>query len=212
MTIYGISGLGADERVFEYLDLACDFVPLRWIDPYRKESMIAYAKRFANNINQKEAFGILGVSFGGIVAVEMSKILHPKVTILISSAETKFELPKIYRLAGKLKIIPLIPTFLFDPPRKLAHFLFGTQQKKLLNAILDDTDLKFAKWAIHQLSNWRNEDNINNCLKISGKSDKLIPPFLDDRTVLIDKGEHFMIVDKAEEVSKIINQKLRTII
>ncbi|MEM8524959.1 MAG: alpha/beta hydrolase [Bacteroidota bacterium] len=211
MTIYGISGLGADERVFEYLELDDELIPIRWIKPNRKESLANYAKRLAQKINQEEPYGILGVSFGGIVAVEISKYLNPQITILISSAETKHELRMVYRLVGKLSVIPLLPTFLFDPPRKLASFLFGTQKRNLLNAILDDTDLNFAKWAINQLTLWNNEETLNNCLKISGKSDKLIPPNIDDKTVLIDEGEHFMIVDKAKEIGEIINQKLRTI-
>ena len=40
-----------------------------------------YAKRMAGKINTEEEFGILGVSFGGLVAVEMSKILKPKMTV-----------------------------------------------------------------------------------------------------------------------------------
>ena len=35
MKIYGISGLGADKRVFKYLKLDFDFIPIDWIDPLK---------------------------------------------------------------------------------------------------------------------------------------------------------------------------------
>ncbi|MGB0839278.1 MAG: hypothetical protein ACPGXL_04005 [Chitinophagales bacterium] len=33
MKLYGISGLGADQRVFQYLNLDCELIPLDWIEP-----------------------------------------------------------------------------------------------------------------------------------------------------------------------------------
>ena len=46
----------------------------------------------------------------------------------------------------------LIPAKNFNPPKSIANFVFGTKQTKLLNAVLDDTALKFAKWAVGQLT------------------------------------------------------------
>ena len=65
MKIYGISGLGADQRVFKYLKLDCEFIPIDWITPLKRESIENYALRLAQVIDTNEAFGILGVSFGG---------------------------------------------------------------------------------------------------------------------------------------------------
>lgn len=209
MKIYGISGLGADQRVFKYLKLDCEFIPIDWITPLKKESIENYALRLAQVIDTNETFGILGVSFGGLVATEISKKLNPKLTILISTAEINKELPTIYRLFGQTGIINWMPKQLFDPPRFLAHWIFGTQRKKLLNAILEDTDLTFAKWAIQELLTWKNIEKISNPrLKISGTKDKLIPPSSSENTFLIENGEHFMIVDKAVEISRIINNEL----
>ena len=166
MKIYAISGLGADERVFKYLKLKNELVPINWIEPIKNESITDYSRRLSTKINLPEKFCLLGVSFGGLIATEISKILNPELTILISSAEIKTELPFIYRLFGKTKIINIIPTKLFNPPRFLASYLFRTKEKELLNKILDDTDLKFTKWAVRQLINWKNNTRINNLLKI----------------------------------------------
>lgn len=208
MKIYGISGLGADKRVFDSLTLDFEFVPIDWITPNKNESIESYSKRLSSVIDNKNEFCLIGVSFGGLIVTEISKILKPKTTILISSAHTKSELRAIFRWFGKTKLIKLIPATLFDPPRWIARYLFGAKNYKLLNDILDDTDLSFAKWAVNELINWKNTNQSDNVLKINGTKDKLIPPKGNTEMELINNGEHFMIVDRANEVSKIINDKL----
>ncbi len=76
MKIYGISGLGADKRAFQFLTLACEFIPIDWIDPLRTEHIEDYSLRLSKLINQDEDFAILGVSFGGLIAAEISKTLN----------------------------------------------------------------------------------------------------------------------------------------
>lgn len=213
MKLYGISGLGADKRVFKYLTLDCELIPIEWIEPSKEETIEDYSIRFSRVINTNEKFGIIGVSFGGLIAVELSKRLKPQLTILISSAETKKELRTIYQIIGKSKLLKFIPQIFFDPPRIIATWLFGAKKKKLLKQILDDTDLKFAKWAVNELVNWKNEEILSNqILKIGGTNDKLIPPKKGEYQRLINKGEHFMIVDRADEISQIINAEIKKII
>jgi len=209
MKLYAISGLGADKRVFDYLTLDSEIVHLDWVEPKKKENIEDYAMRLAQNIDKSEPFGIIGVSFGGMIAVEISKVLKPKVTILISSAETKEELKGIYKGFGKTKMITLLPEKAFDIPRRIAKYIFGTNNTKLLNKILDDTDLKFVKWAVNALITWKNETRIENSLKINGTKDKLIKPSKKDKNIKwIEGGEHFMVVDKGGEISRLIKIEL----
>ena len=209
--IFAISGLGADKRVFKYLNINYNLVPIEWIEPKEKESITEYSLRLIEKyqIDQERNFGVLGVSFGGLIATEISKLTKPKFTILISSVETRSELSNLIRLSGKLKLIELIPEQFLIPPKSVAHFIFGTEKKDLLNAILSDTDLIFTKWALRELTNWKNDSRIPNLIKIGGSKDKLLPPKGKD-TILIKGGEHFMIVDRAQEISKIINEKVLT--
>lgn len=209
MKIFAISGLGADHRVFEFLTLNHELIPVEWIKPNKKESIIAYSKRLIKEykIDKEENYGVMGVSFGGLIAVEISKILNPKVTILISSVATRNELSGILKLFGKSQLIGIIPKQFLNPPKFIAHYMFGTKNKELLNAILNDTDLDFTKWAIRVLLNWQNESELTHLIKISGVKDKMLPP-KGKTNILVENGQHFMIVDKAEEISKIINQKI----
>ena len=51
--------------------------------------------------------------------------------------------------------------------------------------------IAFTKWAVNELINWKNEDKIENCLKINGTKDKLIPAIKTENQILIEGGEHF---------------------
>lgn len=208
MTIYGISGLGADERVFQYLELSQKIEPINWIKPLYKESMHSYCNRLSNQIIDDD-FVLIAVSFGGLVAIELNKILKPKYTILISSAETKQDLRKIYKLFGKLGFINLLPGSFFNLPNRIMSWLFGAKNKTLLKEILKDTDPGFAKWAIVRLTTWQNQTRFDNLIKIHGSGDKLLVYKKQSNTILVEKGEHFMIVDRANEISRIIEDILR---
>jgi pimeloyl-ACP methyl ester carboxylesterase len=211
MKIYAISGLGADKRVFDFLSLDYEIIPVDWIKPYKNEPIEKYSKRLSKAICTKDEYVILGVSFGGLIATEISKSLNPKLTILVSSAENYKELPEIYRIIGKIRLAKVIPSRFFIPPKIIAHFLFGAFNKELLNNILEDTDPYFTKWAINEILKWKNTQNLVNVLKISGSKDKILPPKKSLGKVLIQNGEHFMIVDKAKEISALINKKLEAL-
>ncbi|NME69047.1 alpha/beta hydrolase [Flammeovirga aprica] len=202
MKAYCISGLGADHRVYENLELKYEKVHLHWIKPLEGESLKDYAIRLSENINQDEDYVIIGVSFGGLIAVEISKILKPKLTVLISTIEKSDELPFQYRIFRKMNFLKLLPPSFFNLPPFIASILFGTKNP-LLRVILQDSDLNFTKWAILSLLRWTNSVSIENSLKINGTSDLILSSPRSD--FYIEKGHHFMIVDRAEEIGKIIN-------
>jgi hypothetical protein len=207
MKLYAISGLGADQRVFQFLKLNHEIVTIDWIRPLTNESIENYSKRLSKVINTEESFGLIGVSFGGLIAVEISKVLKPKFTVLVSSVELRNELPFLYKLIGKTGLLKLIPSSLFILPVPIAMWVFGTENKKLLASILKEADLNFYKWAINQLTIWKNTERID-CLKISGQRDKLLPAAVGSKSIVVKDGAHLMIMDKAEEVSVLINEYL----
>lgn len=99
-TVYIFSGLGVDRRVFDRIDFKdLDVKFIDWIDPIKNETLQNYAKRISRKITSENPI-LIGLSFGGMIAVEISKILNTKKIILIASAKNKYELPFIYRLFG----------------------------------------------------------------------------------------------------------------
>ena len=97
-TLYLIPGTGADHRFFSRLQLDVNTQVIEWTDWGNAQTIREYAEVLSLQINTEEPFGILGVSFGGMLAVEMSKFLNPEKLILVSSAKSYKELPIIVRV------------------------------------------------------------------------------------------------------------------
>ena len=64
MKIYAFSGLGADERVFNSLNLEHDLVVLPWKRFSSNETMNTYALKMIEDINVNEPHWFFGGSFG----------------------------------------------------------------------------------------------------------------------------------------------------
>lgn len=209
MKFYLIGGLGADKRVFKNLIIQYETHFIHWITPLERESLKDYVSRLSSPIEFDENYGFIGVSFGGIIAIEMAKILKPKLVILISSVQTSDQLPKIQIILGRTGILSLFPQSLFRIPNSILNFIFGAKDKALLHQIVADTNPSFIKWALISLVNWRNDIKCPNTIRIHGTNDLLIP--LKGEAIKIEKGGHFMVVDKAEEVSRVINHEINSL-
>jgi len=150
---------------------------------------------------------LIGLSFGGMLAAEISKIIKVRKVILIASAKNKFELPFIYRLFGKLNLIKLIPKKIFKQQNSITNWIFGIEsdsEKQLLKSILKDTDLDFFSWAINEIANWKNEIYPENSFHIHGNKDRIIPIKNVKADFVIENGGHFMTVNKAKEIENVI--------
>lgn len=205
IVIYGIGGLGADHRVFQNLNLSQDIRPIIWIDPMPNETFKSYAERVAQQVDQTQKYALLGVSFGGMLAVELNSFLKPEFTVLISSAAQSTDLPQIRKLAKIIVPLRYLPSFLLKPPMFVMNFLFGTKNKKLLKRILDDTDSNFIRWALERIVGWQSTKKIDNLHLIHGSKDRMIP-LTDNTSTIVKGGGHFMIVDQADEISEILNE------
>lgn len=205
--IYVFSGLGVDERVFDTIDfgnLEVEFVP--WIKPFKNENIENYAQRIQENIKTENPI-LLGLSFGGMISVEISKIRKTQKIILLASAKTRNELPLIYRIFGKLKLNKIVPNSILKSHNFITNWFFGAHsvtEKKLLRNIIEDTDPDFLKWAINEIVNWKNEISPENTISIHGDLDKIIPIKNVKVDHIIKNGGHFMTVSHAKEIEKLI--------
>jgi hypothetical protein len=207
--IYLIPGLGADKRVFKYLKLPAQTFCINWIKPGRKETLQDYCRRLVevNQIEKGQIF--IGLSFGGIVAIELARIIAAKDVIIISSVKNRKELPLLFRLAGKIYLHKLLPYQLLKKPSFLLRLAFGPISDKdydLLKKIVADTDLRFLKWAINQVILLPADISAENIIHIHGSSDRIFTKHFIKNYISIENGGHFMVVNLADEISSIINQ------
>ena len=208
--IYCVSGLGADERVFQKLRFeGYRPIHIKWVEPEEKESISDYTKRLATQIKAERPI-LIGLSFGGIIAVEIAKNIATEKVILISSTKNKREVPFYFQIFRWLPIYLLIPARLMLWLGQLfASWFFSLEtvdDRKLFKAILFDTDARFMKWAIHQVVIWKNELVPDNTYHIHGESDRIFPYQFVHEDFSIKKGGHFMIMDRAEYISNLIQK------
>lgn len=213
MTLYFLSGLGADKRAFNFLTFPPNtkIVFIDWITPQKQESLQEYAKRIAQCIDTTNPFSLIGMSFGGILATEILAYVQPYKTILISSASRRQELPFYYRLAGFLKLDKLIPRKATNSANMLTYWMFGIQNssdKTLLKDILKSTDTHFSKWAISEILNWKRITCQEHLIRIHGNQDRILPILNFKPKYLLKDAGHFMIVNRAAEISKILAQEI----
>ena len=213
MTVYFLSGLGADERTFQKLQLPATWVIkyIHWPPLHSSETLETYCDTICGLIDSSSQFALVGLSFGGIVATGLAKRLKPFITIIISSVSSKKELPSYYKIVALLKINKLIPSRLLNKVYPFTYWFFGTKtpdEKALLRQIIADTDTLFLKWAINEIIHWRNTERPQNLFHIHGTKDRLFPLHNVHADVKIKGGGHFMVYSNAEEISLILKDKL----
>ncbi|MDX1783472.1 MAG: alpha/beta hydrolase, partial [Aequorivita vladivostokensis] len=99
--IYFVPGMAAGSEIFRNIKFPETYEVhiLEWLIPEKNESLKAYAERMARRIQEKNPI-LIGVSFGGVVAQEMSDFLELKKLIIISSVKSRDELPRRMKLAS----------------------------------------------------------------------------------------------------------------
>lgn len=208
---YLLSGLGADGTVFQYLDFeGVEVEYMEWLPPLPKETLPAYAKRMTQKITTPHPI-LVGLSFGGMVAMEIAKQIPVKKVILISSAKERKELPWFYRFSAKLKLQKILPYTLIKRTNGFTYWLFGAtsaHEKALLKEIFRKTPTTFLKWAINAILTWKNTEISTHILHIHGDKDRIFPYKNVKDTFCITGGGHSMIVNKAHEIAPLINKFL----
>ena len=210
--IYCISGFGADERVFSKLDFGDNQVHyLSWLLPFSNENIEAYAKRMAEKIVHPNPI-LLGLSFGGMMVVEVSKLIDTDKVIIISSIKSHHELPFWMRIAGKLKLDKIFPMRSFGLIEPLENYNLGIEnedERRLVNGYRKNVSQQYTNWAIHQILNWKNQWTPANLSHIHGGKDQIFPLKYIKADYIIEDGGHFMIMNRNKKVNEIFSWLLQ---
>ncbi|MEE9407800.1 MAG: alpha/beta hydrolase [Polaribacter sp.] len=212
--IYFVPGLAAGPEIFEHLELSPDkyeFHYLKWIKPLALEESISnYAMRMCDEIKEVNPV-IVGVSFGGIMAQEISKFIKTRKVIIISSVKTSNELPKRYKMAKFTKAYKLFPTTVVSNFEDYAKYFLGKSLKKrakIYNKYLSVRGKTYLNWSISSVLNWVQDKPQDNLVHIHGTKDHVFPIKHIKDAIEIKGGTHVMILTKAKKISQIIDESL----
>jgi len=211
--IFCFTGLGGDERLFSKLSIpGFDLVYVPYINALNQEESIEdYCIRFAKKVHCTSNDYLMGVSLGGVMAVELAKHLSYKKVILISSAKTKNEFPPFF---------DLLKWFNFDLeyPDKWVSFLgiykgiFGLQtqeEEDLFISMLKKTKNEFFNWSKQAILNWKNTALPSRFIHVHGTSDFVFPSMFIKDYEPVNNGGHFMVYSQAKQVSHIIINQIQ---
>ena len=210
--IYCISGFGADERVFGKIDFNNNDVHfIQWKIPEKRESIQLYADRMSKEILQPNSI-LIGLSFGGMMAIEMAKLIPVEKVILVSSVCCREELPFYMKLTSALNLNRLIPMKPYPILERLENYNLGVEdkeQKKLLKEYRNHLNLQYSNWAIDQVVNWKNEWLPSNYIHIHGTKDHIFPiKDIKHPDYVIQNAGHLLLMNNAGEVNEIFKKEL----
>ncbi len=214
--IYFLPGMSSTSVIFEKLNLdnsKFDVTFLEWLPIVENENLEDYTKRYLSLIS-KENPVLIGVSFGGIIAQELSKIIPVRKTIIISSVRSNNEFPTLFQFLKKSKLYKLLPTGGTNNFLNLYKSLVSEKKKKrleLYNKYLPLRDKDYLDWCIREILNWKQEKPMENVIQIHGTKDEVFPIKNIKNAITIPNGNHAMIIIKYkwfnEHLEKLILSK-----
>jgi pimeloyl-ACP methyl ester carboxylesterase len=212
--IFIFSGLGADHRVFHKMNFQ-DWEPvfIHWLQPFKNETIQNYALRISQQITEPNPI-VLGISFGGMMAIEVSKFLPFQKLILLASAKTKQEIPLLYRILGKLKVPLFFPMKWLKKSNRLSYFVFSVSDqddRKILDDIYHDTSPTYLRWALNAVCTWQNEEMCQNYIPapknfihIHGTKDRILYYSNIKNAVPITNGGHLLPLTETQKLEELI--------
>ncbi|MDT0552218.1 alpha/beta hydrolase [Urechidicola vernalis] len=208
--VYLMPGLGASSKIFDYIALPSDTYVLHyleWVIPKSEnESIQEISERLCESISEKNCV-LIGVSFGGIMVQEMSRIVNPQKTIIISSIKSSLELPKRLRIPKITKAYKLFPDKTISAIANFIENTFPTIAKKKVeqfNMYLSVRDPLYLRWAVYNVLHWTESEPVSNLYHIHGTNDEIFPSKHISNYIKIKNGTHAMILNKAKKINEIL--------
>jgi pimeloyl-ACP methyl ester carboxylesterase len=205
--VYFVPGLAAGKEIFRNILLPkteYQTIILEWLIPEKNEALSTYSARMAHLVKEPDAV-LVGVSFGGVVAQEMSVFLDLRKLIIISSIKVRNELPQRLKIAAKTLAYKLVPTSLVLSASDLTKFAIGPKTEKrlkLYQEYLHVRDKTYLDWAIEQMVTWKRNKEIEGVVHLHGDSDPIFPIKNISNCIKIKGGTHIMLLNKGSLITK----------
>lgn len=216
--LYCISGLAANKNLFSRLQLSANVSihPIAFQMPETKESLRDYAIRLGQQISH-DRVSLLGVSFGGMLVTELAKYLKTHTTIIvdeviiISSVLNAASFPWFMNLGCRFRLYKILPYKMINRVgERFVGFDKNCTKEELEIKInmLKSTDWQMLKRQLYMIMQWQATHSDLSVHHIHGDADKLFPLKRVKPQYIINGGNHFMVYQKAVEISQIVRKIL----
>jgi hypothetical protein len=209
--IYLFPGQGADCRLFKYIEFPYDTIHLKFPIPEKKTTLREYAHGFIPWIDTDRPFILIGVSLGGMICSELADTLEPEITIVISSAKYRAELPGRYKFQKTIPLNKIIPKGMTKWGAKVLAPIVEPARKQdteTFRSMIEAKDPAYIKRTVDMVINWDKEGYDDSIIHIHGDKDHTLPHRKVRYDYLVENGTHMMVYIRGDEVSKLINEIL----
>jgi pimeloyl-ACP methyl ester carboxylesterase len=207
-----LPGLNGDPRVLaNQKSVFPNLQVVQKLQPQSCETLTEYAHRLAMVLDIKQPCIVGGVSFGGIVALELARHVHARACILVSSTRDAFGLPNGVRILRP--IAALVPQSLlsfgirqhWSTAQSVAHAI-GSHMR----SVSRDERL-FRQWALQALARWVPPADVScDVFQIHGERDSTFPIKRSRADRILTGAGHLMTRTHANEVNAFIRDVIRT--
>lgn len=210
-----IPSFGTDSSLYNDIKLSeanqASAIFLDWPAINDAKGLKDYARTFISQFKITKEDILVGTSLGGIVAIEINKILVVKKIIIVSSIKTHSEKPKLFKFMEISRTYKLFVPSVLKIGLDLIVPLYGKNISRYLwfRKVFKKSDNKFMKWGLKQIVCWKNKEVATNLVQIHGSKDPLFPlKYARNPHYIIEGGTHAMVRLKGEELSKVIDQEI----
>lgn len=218
ISLYAISGMATDHRAFDvfkkYFSYAYTYIP--WIEPQRRESLNDYTHRLVMPYMQNPASVriAIGLSFGGVVALRGLEQRFFTHVILISSVKGSDEFSPFFRFLRR------VPIYLLLPDKWLKSLLVGSglipaglrhEHQQMFRQMFNQFSPAYFKWCVDRLLHIPTSEERKNVYHIHGTHDEVFAYRYICGAEAVPGGSHLMIVTRAREISRLVEQIVQRI-
>jgi hypothetical protein len=196
--------LGADRRLLApQRDAFPEVVVPEWLPPLEREALPAYAARMAASLPVRGRVLVGGVSFGGIVAAELSRHVDAAGVVQIASCTSPHRIAAPWRwLRGVGPLLPA-PLLRSRSGSTLVARYMGAREPSVCELFSDMSaamPAAFYRWALWTLSQWQGAVELRVPIhRVHGACDRVL--HAEPGATLIPGAGHLVNVTHSAEVN-----------
>ncbi|MEM6468629.1 MAG: alpha/beta hydrolase [Planctomycetota bacterium] len=210
------SGMGADASVFlPQQRVFPNLIVPDWLTPCGDEDLTTYCSRMADSVAVDQPCIVGGASFGGIVALEMTRHINALACILIGSVRGPHQLPKRIRV-----LRPFTPALDITPLTLLQKFAAScvvTAQKTGADHLAGVTrqfsqaDADVLRWSARQILSWDSTYEDVDVRHIHGEQDQVFPLSCVEPDEVVAGAGHVLSMTHGRQVNEFLRGHLSQI-
>lgn len=210
------SGMGADASVFLPQSLAFPTLTVPdWLTPKGDDDLTSYCSRMADSLALTQPCIVGGASFGGIVALEMTRHLNALACVLIGSVRGPHQLPKRVRMlrpfSPALDITPLTLLQKSAASSAIAARNTGAEHFADVTRQFSNANADVLRWSARQILLWDSTYHDVDVRHIHGDRDNVFPISCVEPDEIVAGGGHAISMTHGPQVNEFLRKHISQI-